>query len=92
MAKVEVDQKISFGHEVVQCKIQISNDVLGIKYIESTNANQFKGYEKINIRVRDGSVMTFSGVMMQSTYIYYETTANDFVWEKEQQIKQCMTL
>ena len=70
MAKVEVDQKISFGHEVVQCKIQISNDVLGIKYIESTNANQFKGYEKINIRVRDGPVMTFSGVMMQSTYIY----------------------
>ena len=46
MAKVEVDQKISFGHEVVQCKIQISNDVLGIKYIESTTAIQFKGYEK----------------------------------------------
>ena len=42
--------------------------------------------------VRDGPVMTFSGVMMQSTYIYYETTANDFVWEKEQEIKQCMTL
>ena len=74
MAKVQVDQKISFGHEVVQCKIQISNDVLGIKYKKSTNANQFKGYEKIKIyiyiRVRDGSVMTFSGVMMQSTYIY----------------------
>ena len=48
MAKVQVDQKISFGHEVVQCKIQINNDVLGIKYIESTNANQFKGYEEKN--------------------------------------------
>ena len=54
MAKVQVDQKISFGHEVVQCKIQISNDVLGIKYKKSTNANQFKGYEKIKTRPKIG--------------------------------------
>ena len=56
MAKVEiqVDQKIIFGHEVVQCKIQISNDVLGIKYKKSTNANQFKGYEKIKTRPKIG--------------------------------------